>query len=194
MKYLDQTSQLPQGRLDLTHPIALVMLGAKDKTAAVARQIWRLAKAGWTLYATGGTAKFLAEKKVIVTDVAKLIGHQPAMDHRMASCSWETNSLLISDQNNPQHAAHLIDQLGYYPIQLLICTVYGLHDEMRNPKSTWQSRLGLTDLAGPAAIRAAAKGRRAIVWRTDQLKPTIDRLLKGDMTTEWLEEVAAEAE
>jgi len=186
--------QVPQGRLDPVYNVALVMLDSRDKTPYALEQIGRLARAGWTVYGSAGTAKFLNENGIFALDIKTLTGHDPAMTHRMASCSWETNSCLISNQNNIEHLEYLLGQLCISPFQLLICTVYGLDEEMRNPDSSWKSRLEKTDFGGPAALRAAAKGRRAIVFRLDQLEDTINRLLAGSVTSEWLEQRAAETE
>ena len=203
--YESLEEQAPQGLLDLnSKPAVLCMLDSRDKTRASLEEIWRLFDAGWEIWATSGTANFLEDpgkflhgetglEPVPARNIADLIHHSPAMGHRMASCSWETNSGLISDQSNIAHDHYLFTN-SIPKFQLLIDTVYGLDEEMANPKSTWKSRLEKTDFGGPAALRAAAKGRRAIVFNVNQLEPVITRLLAGDVTPEWLEEMAAETE
>lgn len=193
LKHTDSATQIPQATLDLINPKALVMLDGIHKTPDVAAQIKRLADAGWGIVGSEGTAKFLNSRGITTTVAEKITGYAPAMNHRMASSSWEINSGLISDQNNPSHDEYLRTQ-GIPKFQFLVCTVYGLDEEMRNTDSTWKSRLEKTDFGGPAALRAAAKGRRAIVFDISQLESTITRLLEGDVTSEWLEKMAAETE
>lgn len=192
--YNDPSSQSPTAILDLRNPVALVMLDDKDKTLFVAEQIQRLAEANWAICGTKGTVAFLKDNGVSTAiDVKCFTGHEPAMGHKMASCSWETSCQLISYQEDRRDIGYLNGE-RLPPYQLLVCTAYGLEEEIHNPDSTWLSRRDKTDFGGPAALRAAAKGRRAIVFRLDQLERVINRLLDHDVTSGWLEEMAAEAE
>ena len=121
----------------------------------------RLLKLGWKLLASGGTAKKLREEGGLeVTDIATLVG-ESIFGHRVVSLSREIYAGLLA-RDNPEDRA-VLQQRGIPWTDLVCVDLYPLAAEIAKEGSTLESVIEQTDIGGPTALRAAAKGGRIAI-------------------------------
>src|SRR5208337_1739100 len=92
---------------------------------------------GWSIMASGGTAKTLSEAGIPVQDVASLIGGQAILGHRVVTLSREVHAGLLARVT--EEDTKEMDQLGIPYIDLVCVDLYPLHDEIKKPGSTMES-------------------------------------------------------
>ncbi len=137
-----------------------------------------LAKLGWKIYSSGGTAKVLSAAGVPVTDVAELVGGGAILGHRVVTLSREVHAGLLA-QDTPEDRAEL-ESLKIPYIDLVCGDLYPLAEEIAKPGSTPQSVIDQTDMGGPAMLRSSAKGRRITVSSPAQRSEVLQWLEAGE--------------
>lgn len=124
-----------------------------------------LVKLGYTIIASGGTAKALSNDGVPVTDLAKLIGAGEMLHHKVVTLDRKFHAMLLADES-PEETAEL-KKLDVPRIDLLCCDFYP------------QAELGQTDIGGPTMVRAAVKGKRIVICDVTDRTRVISALKKG---------------
>lgn len=122
------------------------LISVSDRTGLVdfARGLDRL---GWSLIASRGTARALADAGLAVTDAADYTGSPPMLGHRVVTLHPRLHGGILADRSDPAHRADL-DAHGIDPIDLVVVNLYPFAD--RPGTET-------IDVGGPALVRAAAK-------------------------------------
>jgi phosphoribosylaminoimidazolecarboxamide formyltransferase/IMP cyclohydrolase len=145
------------------------LLSAFDKTGldVFAQQ---LVNRGWDILASGGSAKFLTERGIPVTDVATIVG-APILGHRVVTLSREIHAALLAT-NSPEDQAELA-QLGIPRIDLVYVDLYPLEETIQKG-GTLNEVIEKTDIGGPTMLRSAAKGRRIVLSDKDQFAGALD--------------------
>ncbi len=152
-----------------------------------------LSDLGWNIYASGGTAQKLKEAGIKVTDVAELVGGQAILGHRVVTLSREIHAGLLA-QNTPEDEAEL-KKLKIPRIDLVCVDMYPLKEIIAKLKATGAEIIEMTDIGGPTLLRAAAKGRRIVISKSEQRQEIIDWLKAGKSNeVEFLRRLAAAAE
>lgn len=152
-----------------------------------------LSSLGWTIYASGGTAKTIKKSGVEVIDTSELTRGGEILGHRVVTLSREIYAGILADDTT-EHRQEL-NSLGIPRVDLVCVDMYPLSEEIADPKSTEQTVIEKTDIGGPTLLHAAAKGRRIVLSRADQRQKTIDWLKAGKPDEkEYLKELAAIAE
>lgn len=168
------------------------LLSVYDKTGIV-EFAQGLSDLGWKLYASGGTAKVLAEANLPVTDVSALVGGEAILDHRVVTLSREIYAGILAD-HTPEHDTEL-EKLGIPRIGLVCVDMYPLFDAINDPNATEQTVIEKTDIGGPTMLHASAKGRGIVVSRASQRAEVLQWLRDGKPNeTEFLRKLAAIAE
>ena len=83
------------------------LFSVADKTGLV-DDVRRLVAMGWKIYASGGTAKALEMANVPVTNVAKLVGGDAILGHRVVTLSREVYAGLLADALKPEDLEELV--------------------------------------------------------------------------------------
>lgn len=118
----------------------------------------KLVELGFRIISSGGTAKYLRDKGVEVTEVEEITGSPPVLNHRVVTLAKEIHGgLLATPDMLPE-----LEELGWQKIDLLYVTFYPLEEELNREGATFQSKLEKTDIGGPAMIRSANKGGTTI--------------------------------
>lgn len=152
-----------------------------------------LIKLGWKIYASGGSAKKIQAAGIEVTDVAELVGSQSILDHRVVTLSREIHAGLLADKTS-QHEDEL-KRFGIARIDLVCVDMYPLQEAINTPGSSEKSVREMTDIGGPAMLRAGAKGRRIVICRLEQRQQVLNWLKAGRPDEEnFLRELAGIAE
>ncbi|MDE2753661.1 MAG: bifunctional phosphoribosylaminoimidazolecarboxamide formyltransferase/IMP cyclohydrolase, partial [Gemmatimonadota bacterium] len=121
-----------------------------------------LAKQGWEILSTGGTARVLADAGVAVTEVAVVTGHPEMMDGRVKTLHPAIHAGLLARREHPDDMAEL-ERQGYGPIDLVAVNLYPFRETIAAPDVTPALAMENVDIGGPTLIRAAAKNHRD-VW------------------------------
>lgn len=152
-----------------------------------------LADLGWHILASGGTAKYLCEAGIPVSDVAELIGGQAILGHRVVTLSREVHAALLS-RDIPEDIEEM-RRLGLPRIDLVCCDFYPLAAATAKPGATIESVVDMTDIGGPTMVRSAAKGGRIVVCDPADRELVINQLqITGDVSAETRQYLRAKAE
>ena len=137
----------------------------------------QLSKLGWTIYASGGTAKAIKKAGIKAIDTAELSNGGEILGHRVVTLSREIYAGILAD-NTKEHQQEL-KTLGIPKIDLVCVDMYPLLEEINNPAATAESIIEKTDVGGPTLLHAAAKGMRIVLSRPSQRGEVIDWLKAG---------------
>lgn len=149
---------------------------------------------GWSILASGGTAKALLGVGIPVKDVAELVGGGAILKHRVVTLSRELHAGLLADRSDPEQVAEM-KKLGLPIIDMVVCDFYPLSDAIAKPEANVESVVELTDIGGPTMVRSAAKGNRIVICRFEDRQPVFDMLKEiGDITPGNREALRARAE
>ncbi|MDR3642509.1 MAG: hypothetical protein P4L74_02665 [Candidatus Doudnabacteria bacterium] len=170
---------------------ALISVYNKEGIVEFAKE---LAKLGFNILASGGTAKVLLEAGVKVTDVATIVG-EPILGHRVVTLSREVHAALLSRDTAEDEAE--LKRIGVPRIDLVCVDLYPLEEEiakweqplspsdalgdspLARGEAAMSAILEKTDIGGPTMLRSAAKGRRMIVCDPKDRIKMIDWLKNG---------------
>jgi phosphoribosylaminoimidazolecarboxamide formyltransferase / IMP cyclohydrolase len=149
---------------------------------------------GFSLYASGGTAKALESAGLKVTDVSSLVGGKAILGHRVVTLSREISAGLLADKNNREDLKEL-SSLGLPFIDLVCVDMYPLEETIQKEGVKLNEVIELTDIGGPTLLRAAAKGRRIVLSSAPQRQEVLSWLKAGSPDKEqFLNGLAAAAE
>ncbi|HSX46142.1 MAG TPA: hypothetical protein VLG27_04040 [Candidatus Saccharimonadia bacterium] len=177
----------------MSEAAGIALLSVYDKTGIV-EFAQGLRELGWTLYASGGTAKAIAEAGVEVKDVSELVGGSAILGHRVVTLSREISAGLLADKSSQEDISEMA-KLGLPIIDLVCVDMYPLEEAINKEGATGEDVTQQTDIGGPTMLRSAAKGRRIVVSHVSQREKVLDWLKAGRPDEdEALEELAARAE
>jgi phosphoribosylaminoimidazolecarboxamide formyltransferase/IMP cyclohydrolase len=171
----------------------IALLSVYDKTGieAFAEGLVGL---GWQVYASGGTAKVIADAGIDVTDIAELVGGKAILGHRVVTLSREISAGLLADKTSDADLAEL-KELNIPLIDLVCVDMYPIEEAIAKPGSTKSDVITQTDIGGPTMLRSAAKGHRVVVSAANQRDQVLEWLKAGQPDeVEFLEKLAAHAE
>ncbi|TAM91820.1 bifunctional phosphoribosylaminoimidazolecarboxamide formyltransferase/IMP cyclohydrolase [bacterium] len=115
-----------------------------------------LRAAGYTIYATGGTQAFLAQRGIEAVEVGELTGFPALADGRVKTLHPKVFAGILADREKPQHLqeleAHAIPR-----IDVVACNLYPFEATVERPGVTVAEAIEQIDIGGVSLIRAAAK-------------------------------------
>jgi phosphoribosylaminoimidazolecarboxamide formyltransferase/IMP cyclohydrolase len=158
-------------------PVKRALISVSDKTglAEFARALHQ--EFGIELISTGGTAKFLRDLGLPVTDVSEVTGFPEMLDGRVKTLHPKIHGGLLGVRDNPQHQTSM-QAHGITPIDLVCINLYPFEATVAKPNVTFEEAIENIDIGGPSMIRSAAKNHRFVLVVT-----SIDRYDKvlGDL-------------
>lgn len=167
----------------------IALLSVYDKTGIV-EFAQGLSDLGWQLYASGGTAKAIADAGVAVTDVTELVGGGAILGHRVVTLSREISAGLLADKGSTEDMDEM-KKLGLPVIDLVCVDMYPLEEAIAANENVIEK----TDIGGPTMLRSAAKGKRIVLSHASQRASVLDWLKAGKPEEEsFLDDLAARAE
>jgi AICAR transformylase/IMP cyclohydrolase PurH len=143
-------------------PVKRALLSVSDKTglaefaAALAKEF------GVELISTGGTAKFLRDLGLPVTDVSAVTGFPEMMDGRVKTLHPKIHGGLLALRDNPEHAAAMREH-DIKPIDLVCINLYPFAKTIERPGVTFEEAIENIDIGGPSMIRSAAKNHAYVL-------------------------------
>src|SRR5688572_22350438 len=117
---------------------------------------------GVELISTGGTARFLRDQGLPVTDVSQVTGFPEMMDGRVKTLHPMVHGGLLARRDNPEHVAAM-ERHGMLPIDLLCVNLYPFQQTIEKPGVTFEEAVENIDIGGPAMVRSAAKNHRFVL-------------------------------
>ncbi len=148
---------------------------------------------GWTIYASGGTAQAIQAAGINVKDTAELVGGKAILGHRVVTLSREIAAGLLADKTSQPDLDEL-KSLNIPLIDLVCVDMYPL-EEAISDDGDLAAVIEKTDIGGPTMLRAAAKGRRIVLSKSNQRTKVLDWLKQGKPNEQtFINELAAKAE
>lgn len=140
------------------------ILSVHDKTGLVdfARG---LAGLGWTLLASGGTARLLTDNGLKVTEVADYTGSPEILGGRVKTLHPAVHGGLLARPTGEDHR-QLLD-LGWDYIDLAAVNLYPFEETIARPGVTYAEAIENIDIGGVTLIRAAAKNHARVTLVCD---------------------------
>jgi phosphoribosylaminoimidazolecarboxamide formyltransferase/IMP cyclohydrolase len=114
------------------------------------------------LLSTGGTARFLRELGLPVTDVSDVTNFPEMMDGRVKTLHPKIHGGLLAIRDNPDHRSSM-ETHGIRPIDLVCINLYPFEKTVAKPSVTFEEAIENIDIGGPAMIRSAAKNHRYVL-------------------------------
>ena len=156
------------------------ILSVSDKAGIVefAKAISRL---GVELYASGGTAKLLKEKKVPVRLIEDYTGFPEMLDGRVKTLNPKIHGGILALRDNPGHMK-TIDAHGILPMDMVVVNLYPFEATIAKPGCTRAEAIENIDIGGPSMLRSAAKNRRhvAVVCDPADYPDILAKLKRGN--------------
>jgi phosphoribosylaminoimidazolecarboxamide formyltransferase/IMP cyclohydrolase len=125
-----------------------------------------LVDAGFTIYSTSGTLKFLAEAGVPARSISEMTGAPEMLGGRVKTLHPKVHGGILARRDLPEHLAEL-DQHGIQPIDLVCVNLYPFRQTISSEDVTEALALENIDIGGPAMLRAAAKNFPSVIVLTD---------------------------
>ncbi len=135
------------------------ILSVHDKTGLVdfARGLSAL---GWTLLASGGTARLLRESHLPVTEVADYTGSPEILGGRVKTLHPAIHGGLLARPTAADQAE--LQKLGWDYIDLVAVNLYPFEQTIAKPGVTLAEAIENIDIGGVTLIRAAAKNHQRV--------------------------------
>ena len=124
-----------------------------------------LASLGWTLLASGGTAKLLRENNINVTEVADYTKSPEILGGRVKTLHPAIHGGLLARPTDADHK-QLLD-LGWDYIDLVAVNLYPFEETIAKPNVTYADAIENIDIGGVTLIRAAAKNHERVTLVCD---------------------------
>src|SRR6202142_4763850 len=132
------------------------ILSVHDKTGIV-EFAQGLASLGWSLLASGGTAKLLRENKIDVTEVADYTKSPEILGGRVKTLHPAVHGGLLARSTQADHR-QLLD-LGWDYIDLVAVNLYPFEATIAKANVRYDEVIENVDIGGVTLIRAAAKNQ-----------------------------------
>jgi phosphoribosylaminoimidazolecarboxamide formyltransferase/IMP cyclohydrolase len=126
----------------------------------------RLSALGIEILSTGGTAKYLRDRNVSVTDVSKVTGFPEIMDGRVKTLHPKIHGALLGRRDLPEHQKAM-ETHGIEPIDFVFVNLYPFSETIRKIGVTTEEAIEQIDIGGPSMIRSSAKNHAFVVVVTD---------------------------
>lgn len=165
------------------------ILSVHDKTGIV-EFAKSLADLGWTLLASGGTAKLLRGSGLAVTEVADYTKSPEILGGRVKTLHPAIHGGLLARPTDADHK-QLLD-LGWDYIDLVTVNLYPFEQTVAKADVTYADAIENIDIGGVTLIRAAAKNHERVTLVCDpaDYNAVLDEIRAGGITEETRQRLA----
>lgn len=143
-----------------------------------------LADLGWTLLASGGTARLLRDNHIPVTEVADYTGSPEILGGRVKTLHPAVHGGLLARPTEEDRQQLLA--LGWDYIDLVVVNLYPFEETIAKTNVTYMDAIENIDIGGVTLIRAAAKNheRVTLVCDPSDYPSVLQELRRGGNTAE----------
>jgi phosphoribosylaminoimidazolecarboxamide formyltransferase/IMP cyclohydrolase len=165
------------------------LLSVSDKTGIV-EFASGLVKNGWTLIASGSTAKTLRENNLPVTDVSDYTQSPEMLGGRVKTLHPAIHAGLLARDNKNDHQELLNKNWNY--IDLVAVNLYPFEKTIAQKNVSLEDAIENIDIGGVALIRAAAKNHQRVTLVCDPMdySKVLAEINQGSISTETRKELA----
>jgi len=125
-----------------------------------------LAKRGFRLLSTGGTAAVLQKAKITFTEVSALTGFPEMLDGRVKTLHPIIHAGILARRDKKEHRKTLKDY-HINKIDMVVCNLYPFEKTIQKSNVSIEEVIENIDIGGPTLIRAAAKNYTDVVVVTN---------------------------
>ncbi len=147
----------------MEHRYALVSVYNKEGVVNFSNA---LAKRGFHILSTGGTAAVLRQAGVPFTEVSDVTGFPEMLDGRVKTLHPIIHAGILARRDNKKHLKTLKDH-AIKKIDFVVCNLYPFEETIQKPMVNLKDVIENIDIGGPTLIRAAAKNYRDVVVVTE---------------------------
>ncbi|MBP2689670.1 MAG: cyclohydrolase / phosphoribosylaminoimidazolecarboxamide formyltransferase, partial [Deltaproteobacteria bacterium] len=137
---------------------AIVSVSDKTGVAEFCRALSRL---GIEMFASGGTAKLLQEKKVPVRLIEEYTGFPEMLDGRVKTLNPKIHGGLLALRDKREHMK-TIEKHGIVPFDMVVVNLYPFEATISRPGCAREEAIENIDIGGPSMLRSAAKNCRSV--------------------------------
>lgn len=120
-----------------------------------------LAKFGYKIIASGGTAKELKKTGIKVIEVSKITKFPEMLDGRVKTLHPKIHGGLLARRDDPNHMK-MLKKYQIPQIDIVVINLYPFEKVISKKKFTHEEAIENIDIGGPAIIRAAAKNYESV--------------------------------
>ena len=154
-----------------------------------------LSDLGIEIISTGGTATYLRDAKIKLTEVSEITKFPEILDGRVKTLHPKIHAGILAIRKNKKHM-NTLKEKSIKPIDMLVCNLYPFEKTIKKTDVGIQEVIENIDIGGPTLIRAAAKNYRDVIVITNKNQYTrIIKTLKekGDISLNEREKLAIDA-
>ena len=166
--------------------IKTALISVFDKTG-VLELAEKLVKNNTEILSSGGTARYLKENNIDVTEISEYTGFNEIFDGRVKTLHPKIHAGILARGDSD---AGELDNLGAKKIDLVVVNLYPFAEEVAKEDADENSIIEKIDIGGPAMLRAAAKNyhHTVVICRQEQY----EQINIEGVTTEQSKDFAAE--
>lgn len=169
--------------------MARAILSVSDKTG-LAEFAAGLAKLGWELVSTGGTARALRDTGLDVVDVRDVTDHAEMMSGRVKTLHPAVHAGILARAGREDDSAALAEH-GYTHVDLVAVNLYPFREAVARGADLDEAMENV-DIGGPTMLRSAAKNHERVVVVVDpaDYSRVLAALAAGGTTAQLRKELA----
>ncbi len=169
------------------------LISVSDKTDII-KLAQVLTQKGYTLLATGNTAKILAQNNLPVSEVSELTGFPEILEGRVKTLHPLIFGGILFKRDDDNHVVQAAAN-GITSIDVVCVNLYPFEKVASSPGSSNEELIENIDIGGPSLIRAAAKNHKDVLVLTspDQYDEFIENLQSGKTDLAYKQKLAVAA-
>ena len=136
------------------------LISVSDKTG-VLEFAKGLAELGYEIVSTGGTAAYLRDNSVEVTEISDVTGFPECLNGRVKTLHPAVLAGVLAVRQNETHMRQL-EELSITPVDVIVVNLYPFKETILKKNVMLDEAVENIDIGGPTMIRAAAKNWRDI--------------------------------
>jgi len=171
---------------------ALVSVYNKTGLTSFAKELKSI---GFEIVSSGGTAKYLKNAGIKVTEVSRLTKYPHMLGGRVKTLHPLIHGGILADRTNKEHLKD-IKKYKINPFDLVVCNLYPFEAVISKPSFTNEEAIENIDIGGPSMVRGAAKNYKnvAIVVDPEDYPKVLDELkTSGKISLETREKLSFKA-
>ncbi len=174
--------------------IKTAFLSVSDKTGIV-EFAHELAKLGYRILSSGGTAKLLRQSELLIDDLRDQVQFPDVLGGGLRLSHPKLLAAILADRESPGDM-HDLEKLNIPPIDLVAVNLYPVAEILQEGNLTQKEVLDFLDVSATAVLRAAARNHRyvAALYDPRDYNATVEALREfKDLTPEKRQSLAAKA-
>lgn len=121
---------------------------------------------GVKILSTGGTAKFIADLDIPVTEISDFTKFPEMFDGRVKTLHPRVHGGLLYVRDSKEHQQQA-EKHDIEPIDLVVVNLYPFEETIAKPDVTLEEAIEQIDIGGPSMLRSASKNYRSVTVVTD---------------------------